>query len=311
MNKIFFFIFLFFDISSLDASVLPDNIARRDKFFDIEIMGSDVWIVGFPSIILHSSDSGKTFEWQGFGEGEALFAVDFIDRETGFISGRNGTILATSDRGKNWIKKDSGTHEPLLDIFFADRECGWAVGNFGTIISTEDRGNTWTKQTLGEGNDAVLNAVFFTDRNTGWIAGEFGTIAKTENAGVRWTIQETGTSVPLFSIYFINAEKGIAAGAEGTILETSDSGKTWQAIDTGIHENLLKIAVNGKKTFVSGLDGMLLSKNEGENFTVVNTGIYNWLSGIGFNEEGVVIAVGSQKTLLYSSDFGKTFEKKQ
>ncbi|MBM4388804.1 MAG: hypothetical protein FJ088_13770, partial [Deltaproteobacteria bacterium] len=66
---------------------IPAHIAKRDKFFDVEAVGNDVWIVGFPGIILFSGDSGSSFESQSGGLNEALFAVDFIDGKNGWISG--------------------------------------------------------------------------------------------------------------------------------------------------------------------------------------------------------------------------------
>ena len=41
-------------------------------------------------------------------QGNNLYAVDFVDNNTGYASGNFGTILKTTDNGNEWIKLNTG-----------------------------------------------------------------------------------------------------------------------------------------------------------------------------------------------------------
>ena len=47
-----------------------------------------------------------------------------------------------------------------------------------------------------------LRAVHFADDQTGWIVGNDGTILKTTSGGINWDIQNSGTTIHLWSVFF-------------------------------------------------------------------------------------------------------------
>lgn len=61
-------------------------------------------------------------------------AVDFVDANTGWIVGNNGTIYMTVDGGASWIQQTSGTINTLYGISAVDANTAWAVGINGTIV---------------------------------------------------------------------------------------------------------------------------------------------------------------------------------
>jgi photosystem II stability/assembly factor-like uncharacterized protein len=90
------------------------------------------------SIILHTSDGGKTWIPQESGTEKMLGAVYFVNAEQGWVVGANGTILHTTDGGKTWTPQDSGTTANLYDISYDGEGNIWIVGDFGTVLRYTD-----------------------------------------------------------------------------------------------------------------------------------------------------------------------------
>lgn len=154
------------------------------------------WAVGGFGSIIHTEDSGFTWEIQDGPEGNN-FGVFFIDEDHGWIVGRDGKILHTTTGGKSWFglfggwkAQKSGTYAHLRGVHFVDRNTGWIVGSNG-VAHTTDGGETWEVQArFKETRD--ITAVYFVDRNTGWISGS-GPIQHTRDGGKTWVAQPIPT----------------------------------------------------------------------------------------------------------------------
>jgi len=136
--------------------------------------------------IFYSADGGTTWIPQSTGEMSGrLCSVHFIDENTGWSVGTNGTVLYTNDGGDNWNTQTSNTNANLESVSFADAQNGWAVGaRFpgGKIVRTADGGATWTEQTV----DERLISVCFVTAQSGWAVGENGILLKTTDGGLTW-----------------------------------------------------------------------------------------------------------------------------
>jgi len=129
--------------------------------------------------IVRSTDGGRTWTLQFSGE-VGLFALSFVDENTGTVVGESGIILSTTDGGNTWTPQVSGTTVSLNAVCFVDAN-GWiVVGDAGTILRTTDGGATWTAQDSGTTNS--LYAVSCVDANTAWVVGANGTIRYTTTA---------------------------------------------------------------------------------------------------------------------------------
>lgn len=87
-------------------------------FFAIEVNGTHVWLAGSPgSKILHSSDSGETWESYSTGQSLPIHSIAFINATHGWAVGGLGSILATRDGGRHWeIQRRGGDHAALMSI---------------------------------------------------------------------------------------------------------------------------------------------------------------------------------------------------
>ena len=86
--------------------------------------------------------------------------------------------------------------------------------------------------------DIIAHDLFFINSKTGFVVGYNGKIYATINSGLSWQVQNSGTTLHLFSVYFIDENVGFISGeamncldedcGKGAVfLKTSDGGKTW------------------------------------------------------------------------------------
>jgi photosystem II stability/assembly factor-like uncharacterized protein len=121
--------------------------------------------------IIRTTDGGNTWTVTSGWSGYLLFAVDFVNENTGYCVGMFGAILKTTNGGNTWVTQpDPPPHDWLYGVHFLNEETGWVVGFNGKVIYTNDGGSTWSQQTSG--TIAQLNSVYFVDQFHGWSAGE-------------------------------------------------------------------------------------------------------------------------------------------
>lgn len=129
---------------------------------------------------------------QTSGTTNALRSVYFIDDNTGWTVGSNGTILKTSNGGTNWVNLSYLINVFLQGVRFVNQSTGWCVGDSGIIINTTNGGTNWYTQNSGTINE--LYSVFFINADTGWVVGNNNTILKTTT----WVV--TGCHKPEYQI---------------------------------------------------------------------------------------------------------------
>jgi photosystem II stability/assembly factor-like uncharacterized protein len=214
----------------------------------IEIDGSSVSDVTMSYNIIRKPFAVLTTEWieltspvtNGF-----LRGVHFIDANTGWVSGQDGSgnmlIMKTIDGGANWTQQTSPVGDGALNsIFFIDANNGWAAGfttiDVTVILNTIDGGANWTQQTTPV-TPGLLNTILFVDANNGWAVGNAspfgdGRILHTTDGGINWNEQtEPVTLTFITSAFFTDLNNGWATADDNagqiTILNTIDGGVNW------------------------------------------------------------------------------------
>jgi photosystem II stability/assembly factor-like uncharacterized protein len=315
------------------AGVL-DEISHRDKLYDIHIQGDQVFVIGYPGLLLHSKDRGRNWKKIDAGVSDALFAVDINEKGRGLIVGRTGLVLMTTDGGKTWAKRDSGVKEHLFNVDITESGRSWAVGHFGTILHSPDGGLSWKAQEFtaafpegtpesemgvvsdaereneGAAEEARLNAVAFADDQRGWIAGEFGLVLHTEDGGQTWKRQPSASGKLLFALHVLDRNRVLAVGSEGTFMETADGGRSWQAADTGTEQHILGLYPLGDSLYLVGRDGLVMvRRGKAESFKPLKAGLYTWLMTVGFFDDQTGLVAGGRGHLLQTSDAGETWQR--
>lgn len=196
--------------------------------------------------------------------------IFFIDDNTGWLVGSNGTILKTEDGGDNWQSQSppSGfSNNTFFSVFFVTNNLGWVVGTNGSILKTTNGGGSWSGSTISSN---TLYNVHFIDNIRGAAVGENGTLLETLNSGTQWSSATlpNGIGNPDFNdIYFIPLEanafpgQGVAIGSNGTIICSTGIGANWQehSIDNNPSFNLSRgFFIDIHTGFSIGQNGVVL-----------------------------------------------------
>jgi hypothetical protein len=130
------------------------------------------WACGVTGTMIHTSDSGATWQTQNSNVTNTLYWVMFPTPLYGWAVGTGGTIIATTDGGTTWNRQTSNTNLPLYSAAFVDAQRGWVVGDSGIALQTTNGGQTWSFDTTR--TKIPLFAASFTDQDHGWSIGGFG-----------------------------------------------------------------------------------------------------------------------------------------
>lgn len=116
--------------------------------------------------------------------------------------------------------------------------------------------------------------------------------------------------IPHDSLYAIemSGEWGLAVGNFGLMLETSDGGQSWQLQEPATTLALLGVSRAGTHQLVVGQQGLAMTREDGGDWTVVDTGFTQRLLNVDMNEQGLAVAVGEFGFVARSRDFGASWE---
>jgi|SoiMetStandDraft_2_1073263.scaffolds.fasta_scaffold24064_2 photosystem II stability/assembly factor-like uncharacterized protein len=310
-------------VFSSHAATLAKEPALQENFYGVQILDSQVWVVGYYGTILHSKDKGLTWEIQPSPTRNSLFQVRFLNGNKGWISGSYGTALYTTDGGKNWRAQATGMTEHLFGLTFVNEQTGWAVGSRGTILHTRDGGRSWINSSLSE--DLALSSVAFVNSTKGWIVGEFGVIFQTQNGGKNWIKQKSpvevsfvsGESRNLFALLFPEPESGWAFGLDGVVLKTR-AGSPWEVVrqkektsrSPGANHLFAAAAFNGGLWVVGERGTLLHSDADGNDWRQARAETPRLsLNGIAFGKDGFGLIVGNRGVILRTEDGGTTWKR--
>ena len=248
--------------------------------------------------------------------------MHFVDINTGWAVGEEGTILHTTDGGTSWNSQTSGTTYFLHSVHFTDNNTGWTVGGLygdGIILHTSNGGETWSNQVSGI--EFNLLSAHFVDNNTGWVVGtrpnipggSDGIILKTTNGGEDWLTKLVELERAYLSVYFINHNIGwVAAGF--LVKKTTDGGDNWiNYLNVSTYGGLESIFfINNNIGWAAGGIGngafgeIIKSTDGGENWDTQYTTEYQMIS-IFFVSDTTGWAVGKRGTILKTTNGGVTF----
>jgi photosystem II stability/assembly factor-like uncharacterized protein len=94
-------------------------------------------------------------------------------------------------------------------------------------------------------------------------------------------------------------------GQDGIVLTTQDGGETWRPWKERLRKSLFDVAVEGRKGYIVGADGLVMEKREGWQISdrIIS---FSWLRGISLiGSTGWM--VGDIGTILHTSDGGTSW----
>ncbi|MGC8500579.1 MAG: YCF48-related protein [Leptospirillia bacterium] len=277
---------------------------------------SEGWVSGASGVILHTADSGKTWNPLSTGTTHWIHSVAFLDASRGWAVGNNGLILATTDGGKRWEAQNPGIPFDLYSVTFLDKDNGWASGFAGTLLHTTDGGSHWAKVSTDTAQWIMKVSFLKGDPSHGWAVGQGGLILTTTDGGATWKKQNNSVRKDLYGVTFIDANRGWVVGTHGIIEFTSNGGQSWviqngpgrPPLEWGVagferESNDLHSVVflNDKVGYVIGVLGTFLKTVDGGNtWTRIKSGTNLDLYGLTFPDSAHGWAVGVGGMILHS-----------
>jgi photosystem II stability/assembly factor-like uncharacterized protein len=241
-------------------------------------------------VILKTTDGGNN--WMNLTSDSLfpvlIFALSFLNANTGFVSGYSNNIYKTTNGGLNWSYTIAPTfgNSRYKAIQFLDENTGYIGGRYGMGAKTTNGGITW--DTLNFAYRQIYS-IFFFDAYTGFMGDSFSAIYKTTNGGTNWSttfLRDTSSSASTYMIThidFLNEMTGYVAGAtssnsKGAIFKTTNQGNNW--INIFYQDNLELYGidlVNDTTIVAAGYEGKILkTSNGGNTWSITQVPNVNW-----------------------------------
>lgn len=318
--------------SALAAQEIPQPtpaVWRREAHLrEVQFLDARLgWACGDRGTILRTEDGGTTWVVVPSSVDCRLDSLWFADARNGWAVGgyelpgsarRVGVVVATNDGGTTWRRMSTLGLPWLHRVRFADAQVGYAIGEISTrersgIFITRDGGRNWSALT-GFAPQAWLDGDSL-DRATFALVGGRGGAYRFEGDRFEAAPALDGLVPRLSRVRFSTNGIGWAIGERGSIYRSHDQGRSWRsALDRALLPGIEQVewsalAVAGTSIWVAGSPGNLLlhSNDDGENWSVIRTGIEGTISSLAFVDGGRGWAVGSLGRIHVTEDGGFTW----
>lgn len=249
---------------------------------------------------------------QNSGTTNLFYSCFFLDENTGWTAGEDGTILKTTDGGENWFSQSLSTSFDIYSIFFTNSLNGWLTlfetvpYNQGSIMHTTDGGNSWHSHIGSMGSK--FHKVHFSDINNGWVTESSEIIYHTTNGGTSWIEQYPPTQGQgLYPIFFIDNNVGWTAGNPVLgIFKSTNGGDTWLTYSVPVVERINSIKFFDYQTgwLCAAQGGIAKSLDGGITWQNLQSGTSSDLMDIFFVDNNIGWCVGHNGTILHTIDGG-------
>lgn len=267
-------------------------------------------------VVLHTTDGGLTWTRQSLPEGYnallSLAAVQFLDRQRGWVVGDFGLAFYTEDSGTTWqkhqIQASDGFFRNLFDVSVIDSQRVWVAGEY-SLAHTEDGGQTWHTDTTAVGHQ-VFDEVFFVDAIHGWLVTDVGELLKTIDGGGGWNSGKGNLSEEIGHVFFLTPDCGWVGASTG-IYWTTDGGRNW--------EKIFDDPVVGNFVFTDGSSGwsntrmdIFRTTDGGRKWQELSSAVTkNSLQAVDFVDSETGWVVGSRGTILATKDGGQQWTRQE
>ncbi len=277
------------------------------------------WAVGHDGLILHSSDSGKTWQKQldGHQLNEQIMAV--AERIVEQVRGEYEALQAEEEPDEYALEDaefmleeaefmlegamddtSAGPVRPLLDVWFRNEKEGFVAGSYGMLLHTDNGGQTWelVSDRMDNAEAFHLNQIVPAPDGNLYIAGESGYVYRSADGGQSWDSLEPGYEGSFYGIVVVpngaDDYELLAYGLRGNLFSSKDKGENWDQLDSGTRTTLMSGALLGDGTvFLAGQGGSILTRATGQqSFTPANNPDRRPISGLEQLGDGNVLLVG-------------------
>lgn len=289
-------------------------------------IGNTLYVLGYSSEILKSTDFGVTFSNYSAITPSPVMDIDFVGNR-GYAVHIYGTVQGSSDENNeswSYINK-LGKYTPRV-IEFIDENTGFVMHENRFIEKTTDGGLTWNTVLEPLTRDSKYSTVGFKfmDASTGFALMNDGVEAttpvfKTTDAGNTWAVSSTLTGQLEGGLYFFDQNTGFVAGDNDKVNITTDGGTTWNNITVNNvpldylgNDSEEAAIVNDNTAFIVGPNIIFKTTDRGNTWnytTIPDMGEDSVFVSISFYDESLGYICESGGVIYKTTDGGNTWEK--
>jgi photosystem II stability/assembly factor-like uncharacterized protein len=225
---------------------------------------SQGWAVGHDGVVLHSSDTGVTWDRQLDGRQVGPMVLAYYQQQLAVQPANEALIARVADAQR----MSEGADQSFLDVWFENDQVGYVVGAFNLILRTDNGGRSWTPWLDRTDNPSALN--LYALRPIGdqlFIVGEQGLVLKLDPVAGHFN----ATPMPYNGSFFgITGKPGMALvyGLRGNVYRSIDDGKNWTKVELGLPLTITAgtVTKDGRIVLLSQAGHVLISADNGVNF---------------------------------------------
>ncbi|MCZ2392118.1 MAG: hypothetical protein LC113_13715 [Acidobacteria bacterium] len=251
----------------------------------------NIWLVSYKGELIHL-ENGRVAEPKFTNEGAA---VDFINKDVGWMLLQTGSLLQTLNGGLDWkeigrLPSISAGGKPFrtypLDLRFVDDRVGWITASTN-ILRSEDGGRTWSVWDFHDAN--VVSGMMIVDQREIWAVTKTAKVFHTVDGGQNWEVKQ----LPSIRVGDESYPRSIAIDRTGriwvgnlrsrsTVAVSSDGGQTWSEREMPVMSDILRLTAiqfapdgTGRAAFALISKGdaptqlsLLISENNGDTWEV-------------------------------------------
>lgn len=233
--------------------------------------------------VMKSTDGGTTWSTPVAGTVSSfMYAISFIDSDTGFIAGSQGAISKTTNAGATWTALTPlQTDWAYFQVKVVSPTEIYLVGDPTFLHKSTNFGATWSSLPITPVSGPASTFIWYSLDKQGSVmtlAGDYGIIAKSTNGGTSWTSDNfLLTTQIMFDIQAVPGTNTVlAVGRQYTsmarqVLRSTNRGDSWIAIDVPVVTDLQAISmVNSTVGYACGTNSQVVkTTNAGLTWTPV------------------------------------------
>jgi len=237
------------------------------------------WAVGQDTIILHTSDGGRSWSRQ-------------------------------------YDERKSDNPAPLLDVFFLNEKEGFAIGAYGKFMHTSNGGVNWENwaEHIDNIDEWHLNAFAQGTGGILYIAGESGFVYRSPDNGSTWQTLDVPHEGSFIGIVAgCRTGSVVVFGIGGKVFVTHDSGESWSevVVDTEVGLTSGRLLEDGSVVIVGDAGVVLKADAKFENFHLTNTESMLPLSSVNICDKDSLVLTGLGGIEMMSAEVGEKTETEE